>query len=103
MKKTDKPMNMNFPKFLEYRSLAFRFQHDKIMDYAMDDAIESSDSVAGQRVVNICFKDSEGFSQNIEEMAKRLDLSKREFMKRAILHAMELADQALDDALEDWE
>lgn len=94
-----KPLNMNFPKFLEYRALAFRFQHDKIMDHVL----ENTDTVAGVRIVNICFKDSEEFSKNIEAMAKRLDISKREFMKRAILHAMELAEDALEKAVEDWE
>lgn len=94
-----KPKNLNLPKFLEYRALAFRFQHDKIMDHV----IENSDTVAGMRIVNICFKDSEDFSKNIEAMAKRLDISKREFMKRAILHAMQLAEEALEEAVEDWE
>lgn len=93
------PKNLNLPKFLEYRALAFRFQHDKIMDHVIQD----TDTMAGVRIVNICFKDSEEFSQNIETIAKRLDISKREFMKRAILHAMQLAEEALEEAVEDWE
>ena len=89
----------NLPKFLEYRALSQRFQNDKILDHV----IENSEELAGHRIVNICFKDSEGFSDKIESFAKNLGISKREFMKRAIIHAMELTEQAFEDALEDWE
>lgn len=88
----------NLPKFLEYRALALRFKHDKILDHE----IEGADSLGGVKVVNICFKDSEAFSANIERTAKALGISKREFMKRAIVHAMDLSEQALDEALEDY-
>lgn len=89
----------NMPKFLEYRALAKRFQHDKILDHD----VENSDTLAGVRIVNICFKDSEQFSAQIERFAKDLGISKREFMKRSIVHCMEMADQALEHALEDFE
>lgn len=92
----------NLPKFLQYRALAFRFQEsDKFMDHVLDNTPEGSD-VEGSRIVNICFKNTEAFSANIKAYADRLGISRREFMQRAIVHAMELTDQALDEAMEDW-
>jgi hypothetical protein len=88
-------------KFIQYRALAYRFQNDPLED-AVSQALENSDEVGGFKVTNICFRDSQEFSDTVKRYAKMLGVSNRVFMKRAIVHAMELADEAMDEALDDW-
>lgn len=88
-------------KFIEYRALAYRFQNDPLEE-AVSQAMENTDELDGVKLSNICFKDSQAFADQITEHAKMLGVSKRVFMKRAIVHAMEMADEAMERALDDW-
>ena len=88
-------------KFIQYRALARRFENDPLEE-AVSQAMENTDELNGVKLSNICFKDSQAFAETIGRYAKDLGISKRVFMKRAIIHAMELTDEAMDHALDDW-
>jgi hypothetical protein len=88
-------------KFIEYRALAVRFQNDPLEE-AVSQSMENTDELDGVKLANICFKDSQAFAEQITRVAKELGISKRVFMKRAIIHAMDMAEEAMDRALDDW-
>jgi len=78
--------------YLTYKSLAARYEtHDALAD-TVHDKLE---------LANVCFKVTDDFKQNLDRICTNLGCSRREFLTRATVYAMEQADRIYESATAD--
>lgn len=79
-------------RYLTYKALHARYQnHDLLVD-GVHDRMELS---------NVCFKVTDEFKHHLERVCSNLGCSRREFLTKAVVHALEQADTLYDLATED--
>lgn len=79
-------------RYLTYKALHARYQSHDLLADGVYDRMELS---------NVCFKVTDEFKQNLERVCGNLGCSRREFLTRAVAHAMEEADHLYDQATHD--
>ena len=81
----------DFQQFLQYKALAFKFglQNSDLVDAAV---------ASGQVSIplrNVCAKLTVELAERLDQTCINLDVSKRQFIERALIEAMDQADAAL--------
>ena len=82
----------DFQQFLQYKALAFKFglQNSDLVDAAV---------ASGQVSIplrNVCAKLTVELAERLDQTCVNLAISKRQFIERALVEAMDQADAALD-------
>jgi len=84
----------DFKQFIQFRALAFKFDRQ---NYDLSEAILSSvgDDVLPLR--NVCAKLTVELSDRIDRTVSVLGVSKRSFIERALIEAMDQVDAMLEE------
>lgn len=81
----------DFQQFLQYKALAFKFSLEN--SDLTDSVIESGQLPIPLR--NVCAKLTVELAERLDQTCANLDVSKRQFIERALIEAMDQADAAL--------
>lgn len=81
----------DFQQFLQYKALAFKFSLEN--SDLTDSVIESGQMPIPLR--NVCAKLTVELAERLDRTCANLDVSKRQFIERALIEAMDQADAAL--------
>nr|QBM91747.1 hypothetical protein pA6H1_p02 [Pseudomonas sp.] len=81
----------DFQQFLQYKALAFKFSLEN--NELTDAVIEAGQVPLPLR--NVCAKLSVELADRLDQTCSNLDVSKRQFIERALIEAMDQADAAL--------
>ena len=79
-------------RYLTYKVLHARYQNHDLLADAVHDRMELS---------NVCFKVTDDFKQHLDRVCTNLGCSRREFLTKAVAHAMESADELYEHATHD--
>lgn len=82
----------DFQQFLQYKALAFKFSLEN--SELTDAVIESGNMPLPLR--NVCAKLTVELAERLDQTCSNLDISKRQFIERALIEAMDQADAALN-------
>lgn len=79
-------------RYLTYKALHARYQNHDLLSDAVHDRLQLS---------NVCFKVTDEFKENLDRVCSNLGCSRREFLTKAVAHAMEAADELYETATDD--
>lgn len=82
-----------FKQFIQYRALAFKFERQNI---DLTEAVLASGEAPIQ-LRNVCAKLTVELSDRIDQTVSVLGVSKRLFIERALIEAMDQADAMLEE------
>ena len=80
-------------EFLHYKALGLKFSLEN--SDLTDAVIESGNAPIPLR--NVCAKLTPELADRLDKTCNHLGISKRQFIERALIEAMNMADQALDE------
>lgn len=82
----------DFKQYIQYRALAFKFGREIEISEGMEAALEQAVPLR-----NVCAKLTVELAERIDNTAAVLGITKRSFIERALIEAMDQVDAMLDD------